>query len=255
MIDFPEIAEGDPVVVSATVYATYLRCPDQARARLAGEYPAESQVAFRGMLAHRLFARHLSSGPVPSEALSQSCREEIGRSLNPKLAALRLKPSRLEAVVREVGDLYERFKRFPAEGFQGAEIELRAEPVPGVVLRGVVDAVFAADDGVRIVDWKTGSLGTAEPQLDFYALLWALDRGALPVIVEATSVATGERYTNQPDLAGLRETAQQISQLVTEVRTAFAAGERLLRTGGPWCRFCPLLDDCAEGRTAAVVNA
>ncbi|HSF85024.1 MAG TPA: PD-(D/E)XK nuclease family protein [Acidimicrobiia bacterium] len=253
MVEFPSVPAGEPLVVSATVYTTYLKCPEQARARLAGTYPDESRESFRGMLAHRVFARHLAEGDVDGTGMVQVCREEIGRSLNPKLVALGLTPSKLESVVREVGDLFERFKRFPADGFQTAERLVEHEAAPGVTLRGRVDAVFVAEgDRIRIVDWKTGGLGAAEPQLDFYALLWTLDSGTPPATVEAASVTSGERYVAEPDPARLEQTAQAIGGLVAELRSAAAAGEELPRTAGPWCRYCPLLDSCEEGRAAVL---
>jgi len=250
VVDFPPMVPGEPIVVSATTYTTYLRCPEQARSRLTGIYPEESQASFKGILAHRVFARHLAEGEIPEQGLVQVCREEIGKSLNPKLVSLGLKPSRLRGVVNEVGDLYARFKRFPTEGFTAAEHTLEARPAEGVTLRGVVDAVFGAADDVRIVDWKTGGLVVAEPQLDFYGLLWALVHGTPPAEVEAASVATGERYTARPSSGDLAVTAGRVAGLVNDMRTAFAAGGELDRVGGPWCRHCPLLDDCSEGRAA-----
>jgi len=50
--------------------------------------------------------------------------------------------------------------------------------VAGRVLRGRVDAVFAAADGVTLVDWKTAPPGTADPrQLALYRLAWRHLRG------------------------------------------------------------------------------
>ena len=241
-------------MVSATAYTTWLRCPEQARGRLAGEYPDDTKQSFKGALAHRIFARHLTSGPVAPEDLAQSCREEIGRALNPKLMSLGLnKPSQLGAVVREVGDLYERFKRFSIDGFEGAEVSLHVEAAAGVTLRGVVDAVFRSDGGVRLVDWKTGFLGSAEPQLDFYAMLWWLERGDLPTSVEAASVATGERFQRSPTLGDIEQTAARVADLVSDVRQALATYGSLSTTGGPWCRYCPLLSGCDEGSAAVRV--
>lgn len=253
MIRFPEVPPGEDVLISATTYTASLDCPDQARGRLLGEYGPESRASFRGLLAHRMFARHLTEGPVPSERFTQSCREEIGKSLNPSLASLGLTPSRLSAVVREVGDLYDRFKRFPTDGFRGAEIQLQVEPQPGVRLRGVVDAVFQDGGGVRIVDWKTGRLGSAEPQLDFYALMWTLDRGEPPRHVEAASVASGERYEAAPTLESLQETAAKVAAFAGSVREALRSATELPRVGGPWCRYCPMLEGCSEGAAAVAV--
>ena len=78
MIRFPETAPGDPLPVSATLFVTYRACPQQALGRLRGAYPEDSVASFKGSLAHRIFARHLVSGPIPDGDLPQVCREEIG---------------------------------------------------------------------------------------------------------------------------------------------------------------------------------
>ncbi|MGD2051575.1 MAG: PD-(D/E)XK nuclease family protein, partial [Acidimicrobiia bacterium] len=139
----------------------------------------------------------------------------------------------------------------PADGFQAAEVSLEAEPADGVTLRGVVDAVFdQPDGGVRLVDWKTGALYEVEDQLAFYVLVWALEKGELPALIEAVSVGSGERHREVPDRAGAEATARRVADLVTALREAFDTGTDLERRGGPWCAFCPLLDGCAEGRAA-----
>jgi hypothetical protein len=37
--------------------------------------------------------------------------------------------------------------------------------------------------------------------------------------------------------------------MVDAIRASWASGGDLERTGGPWCRYCPLLEDCPEGKT------
>ena len=116
--------------------------------------------SFKGGLAHRIFARHLTRGPIAAEDFEQVCREEIGSSgLNNKVALLGLRSSSLGRVVEEVRSLYRRFVRFPMEGFAGSEVGLLTEPARGVELVGSIDAVFDAHPGTRLVDWKTGGLG------------------------------------------------------------------------------------------------
>jgi hypothetical protein len=247
MLQFPEVAPGEDIVISATAFAAFLACPAKALGRYRGVYPPESPEAFRGMLAHRVFARHLVEGPVSHEELPQVCREEIGKSMNPKLVDLALRPSRLTAIIDEVGDLHQRFTRFPTDGFMAAEVSLEFSPAPGLVLRGMVDAVFGDEEAVRIVDWKTGSLGDAEPQLAFYAMVWVLERGELPASTEAASVATGERYEEIPTPATVAATISQVAAMAGEIRRARATDTDLERRGGPWCRWCPLLDGCSEG--------
>lgn len=235
-------------MLSASTFVTFERCPQQAAGRLRGVYGPESRASFVGGLAHRIFARHLSGGPIDPERLGAACREEIGGGMNPKLASLGLKPSELGAVIDEVGELYDRFKTLGAEGFAGAEVLLELEPADGVTLRGSVDAVFEEDGGVRLVDWKTGNLGDTEPQLSFYALLWAMDRGEIPTRTEAVSVKTGERAEAVPSRTGIEETARRAAHAIDTLRAAWRTGSDPDRVAGPWCRWCPLLDDCSEGR-------
>ena len=251
---FPAVAPGDRVTLSASAFVTFQRCPEQALGRMRGLYPAESRPAFTGNLAHRIFARHLSAGPIPAEGFSTACREEIGAALNPKLSALRLRPRQLEGVIQEVAALYQRFCRLGLEGFAGAEVALESVPAEGVTLRGKVDAVFdEGEAGTRLTDWKTGSLGDPGPQLGFYALLWALERGDLPGRVEAVSLASGERVEEVPTRAGVLGTAAAAAQVVSLLRGAYATGGHLERAAGPWCRWCPLLDECEEGRAATAL--
>jgi hypothetical protein len=250
-LEFPPVRRGEPIVVSGTLFSTYHQCPEQASGRLRGVYGPESPASFRGGLAHRIFARHLNDGPITAGAFEAACREEIGGSMNPKLAPLGLKPSQLSRVIEEVSGLYDRFRRLGMDGFAGAEVALEVEPADGVTLRGSVDAVFDADAGSRLVDWKTGALGDPAPQLDFYALLWAMTRDDLPARIEAVSVATGERFEAVPGRAEVDETARRVADMVDRLREVFDTGDESPRTAGPWCRWCPLLDDCDEGRSAA----
>ncbi len=252
VIDFPPVIDGEAMTVSATTYVAYRQCPEQAAGRLRGEYGADSPRSFVGGLGHRIFARHLRDGPI--DDVAQACREEIGAGMNPKLASLGLRPSGLAGLIREVGDLYARFKAQAFEGFVAAEVQLEVEPAPGLVLRGAVDAVFDDDGARRLVDWKTGRLGEESGhQLAFYTLLWALDRQALPARAEAVSVATGERHSELPTAEGVGSTAAAVAAMVDALRAAWSAGRDAERRGGPWCRYCPQLDECAEGAGAVRV--
>jgi len=248
-IRFPEVPPGEEIIISATRFVSFERCPEQAAGRLRGVYGPESRVSFVGGLAHRIFARHLSGGPIDPDGFAAACREEIGGGMNAKLSALGLKPSALAGVVEEVGQLYERFKTLGADGFAGAEVELESTPLEGVLLRGKIDAVFDdGEAGVRLVDWKTGGLGDPGVQLGFYSLLWALDRGEIPGRVEAVSVGSGERMDEVPSRAGIEQTASRTARMVTVLREGWSGANEFERIGGPWCRWCPLLDECPEGQ-------
>jgi hypothetical protein len=250
LVSIPRVIPGDDIRVSASTYVAWKKCPDSANARLQGYYGPDSRPAFLGSLAHRIFARHLTGGPIASEEFVQACREEIGgSSLNHKLGGLELRPSALAGVIEEVRGLYERFIRLPGEGFEGSEVAMDHVTDDGVELVGTIDAVYREDlGGHRLVDWKTGEIGDAEDQLLFYSLLWALGHEELPAYVEAVSVKTGERYRTVPSTGDVGRVASEIGQLANEMRRAWGDGLALQRHGGPWCRYCPILDDCPEGQ-------
>jgi hypothetical protein len=254
VIRFPEVPPGEPLVISATLYVTYAKCPDQALGRLRGLYPDESPASFKGGLAHRIFARHLRSGEIAPADFGRACKEEIGSGMNPKLGALGMRPSQLQATIKEVGDLYERFKTLSAAGFDGAEVLVEVQPTGDLTLRGSIDAVFTEPDGVRLVDWKTGGLFEAEQQLGFYAMLWALETNSLPARVEAVSIASGERISSEPTADDIWNTAVEVAEMVRELRGAFAVQlDQVDRIAGPWCRYCALLDSCSEGASAVQI--
>lgn len=254
VIDFPPVPPGEAIAVSATLYMTYSRCPDQALGRLRGIYPDESRAAFKGGLAHRVFARHLTSGSISGADFDRVCKEEIGAGLNPKLGALGLRPSQLGAVIKEVGDLYDRFKVLSSHGFRVAEVFVELEPAAGLKLRGSIDAVFDDPEGIRLVDWKTGGLYETEQQLGFYSMLWAMDTGELPAHVEAVSIGSGERVAAVPTVTAVSATAEDVAELVGVLRRAFSSGrQQIERIAGPWCRFCPQLEGCEEGSAAVKI--
>ena len=250
IITFPPVAPGEPLSISASLFVTYLRCAGQALAMTQGLYGPESRSSFSGMLAHRIFARHLNDGPIAAAGFDEACRQEIGQSMNAKLAALQLRPSELRGVIAEVGALYERFQAISVERCRSVETEISYPLNEEVTLRGRIDAVFDDPRGVRLVDWKTGSLGTVENQLDFYALLWSLEYSELPVAVEAASVASGERYEHHPSLASVTTTADQVAEMIVTLRAGFDDAAAVTRTGGPGCRFCALQQECVEGLAA-----
>ncbi len=254
-IVFPPVVAGDVIRVSASTYVVYKKCPEQAGARLQGVYGPDTRAALLGSLAHRIFSRHLRTGPISRDDFVQVCKEEIGgSSLNNKLGAIGHKPSALTALIEETRALYERFIRLPEDGFEGSEHSIETTPAPGVSLVGTVDAVYREElGGHRLVDWKTGDLGDPEYHLMFYSMLWAIEKDELPALVEAVSVRTGERFETVPSSAETQTVADEVGGLVDAVRRAWSAGTGLPRTGGPWCRHCPLLDECDEGKSTGAL--
>ena len=103
-VTFPDVPTGEDLTVSATAYLTWRKCPERALARFEGAYDSGSIATFRGIVAHRVFARHLTEGPIEADDFRQVCRQEIGKGLNSALVSLGLKPSELDAVVEDVLD-------------------------------------------------------------------------------------------------------------------------------------------------------
>ena len=257
MVTLSEVPAGEAFGVSATLFVTYRKCPQQALARLQGVYPAPSVASFKGALAHRLIARHLTHGPIEDGDLPLVCRMETGANLNGQMAAIGIKPSEFRAVVAEVSDVYTRFRSHPLaeEGPVEAEVSFADEVSDGITLKGRIDAVYGSGDSARIVDWKTGAhLGDdVDTQLGFYALAWKYRTGSMPAATEAMSLATGERVSSVPTAAGLEVIERDVAAMVTDLRSAMAAGAELERVAGPYCRWCPLLDDCSEGAAAVTL--
>ena len=251
-VEFRDVVAGDQVRLSASTYVTFRRCPESANARLQGKFGPDTRASFTGSLAHRIFSRHLTAGPIADDEFVMACREEIGGSnLNHKMAALEMKPSNLAAAIEEVRSLYERFTRMPVEGFEGSEVGLSSEPAEGVELVGSIDAIYREElGGHRLVDWKTGELGEPEDQLMFYSMLWVLAREELPAYVEAVSVRTGERYRAVPSAEDVTKVAGDVCDIVDALRTGWIESVALEKRAGPWCSYCPILEDCEEGQAA-----
>ncbi|MGI9609115.1 MAG: hypothetical protein ACR2NL_02365, partial [Acidimicrobiia bacterium] len=82
-----------------------------------------------------------------------------------------------------------------------------------------------------------------------------LEKQELPAYVEAVSVRTGERFRTVPSSDDLQKVASELATMVAAVRTSWSEGSDLARHGGPWCSYCPLLAECAEGQSAeALLN-
>ena len=238
--------------ISATLLTTYERCPGEAEGRLRGVYGEDSVASFTGALMHRVIRRHLEEGPIEPETIPHVCRVEIGQGrLNAKMNAVGLGSSaRLEPVFASIAEKYERFQRYPQDGFRSAEHQIEVEPVDGVTLVGKIDAVFEHGGGLRLVDWKSGELGSPRTQLGFYALIWTIHSGTMPTEIEVVSLGTGERHAEPVTEEWMRSVAETVSGLASVIRRFLATGASFPLSAGPWCRYCPLNEECSEGQAA-----
>lgn len=232
--------------ISATLYTHYLDCPARAQAHLDGHYQPDTIHTFRGLLAHRIFAHHITNGEIPEADFTKTARQQIGSTnLNWKLAGLHLKPAQLNTIIREVEMMYGRWLGLPHHrvGWKHAELHEEAS-VPGATLIGRIDAI---DNLGGLVDWKTGELtDDTTHQLAFYSVLHHLAGNPLPRRAEAVSVTTGEVAAVVLTPNHVSKIALNIGDMITDLTNPAPPEAR----GGPWCRWCPIKDECPEGAAA-----
>jgi hypothetical protein len=232
--------------ISASLYTTWKRCPAQAIGRIDGHYPPDSIHTFRGLLAHRIVASHITNGHIAPSGFRQKCYKEIGSSqLNWKINTLGLKPHEIRNTIIEVEDLYARWRQLVHTLDYGpltAETHLEHQIDTDVTLIGTIDAVATNH---RLIDWKFGELGDAADQLRFYAALYSLATGIRPIAVEAVSVRTGERHEEWITRRIITDTLVDITRLTADLQTRATP-----TTPGPYCQWCPLLTDCPAGQQA-----
>jgi hypothetical protein len=80
-----------------------------------------------------------------------------------------------------------------------------------------------------------------------------LERDEMPAQVEAVSVKTGERFSTVPSSRDVQAVSSDIARMVNDIRNAWSSQQSLERHGGPWCRYCPILEECAEGRATTAL--
>lgn len=251
---FDDRLAGEPLNISATLFTVYAKCPQQALGRVQGIYGPPSVAAFKGNLAHKVFASHLEDGEIPESGFEQRCKEMVGRHFGEQMASLHMTSSGFSDLVAQVAALYERFKMLSTDGFSVAETPFNFDIGNGLTLRGRIDAVYDDEDGKRIVDWKTGAfLGDAEPQLAFYAMAWTMLHDELPSATQASSLATGENLHISPTQESIAATIRSVGDMIDRLREAIQAGSELARVAGPYCQWCPLLDTCEEGSSALAI--
>ncbi len=112
-----------------------------------------------------------------------------------------------EAGMTDLASLRENFLASPWAARRPLAVEVDLETrVAGRVIRCRIDAVFATDDGVEVVDWKTGrrpatraELDTRQMQLALYRLAWSRATGTPLERVSAVFFHVAEGVTVHAD--------------------------------------------------------
>jgi hypothetical protein len=135
------------------------------------------------------------------------------------------------------------------------ESRLRVDLAGGrIILRGQADLVLGRAEGTTagkvIIDLKSGGFSPSHlDDLRFYALLETMRIGIPPRLVASYYLDSGrphpETVSESVLEAAVARTVDGADRLVALQHDAKAP---IKRTGAA-CRWCPVLDDCAEGRT------
>lgn len=127
-----------------------------------------------------------------------------------------------------------------------AEVQLT---VPQLRLTGRIDLLRVTPAGAHITDYKTGaeSPGHAE-QLQLYALLWDLDRGANPGRLPVTGLTAAYPGRNVaipvPDESALRDHEKQLTAAMQEADAELAAAAPRAVPSAENCAHCDVRHLC-----------
>lgn len=241
----PEV-EVQSRALSPSRASDFMQCPMLYRFRVVDQLPEPaSPAAARGTLVHAVLER-IFDLPAPERTLPaavglvpQEWRRMV--ELEPGLAEVAA-----EETVEDASTLLGRW--FALEDptlLEPAERELYVESdLDGLVIRGYVDRLDAADDGrLRVVDYKTGRApsenfeGRALFQLKFYALALWRSRGVLPSRLQLV-------YPRDRTVLWIDPTEQDLLATERKIRALWDAIE-LAATTGDWrprrsraCSWC-----------------
>lgn len=121
-----------------------------------------------------------------------------------------------------------------------------------VVLRGRLDRVDEGDDGLVVIDYKTGrptppEQARGDEAFTMYAMLVHTRFKRAPARLEWRFVETGDRVVTarEPDAFG------RVRDAVLGAVAAMRAEEAFPPSPGTWCGYCDYRDRCPEGAAAA----
>lgn len=246
-----------PQHLSPSSASLYQECPRKWKFRYVDRLPdPPGEPALAGTFAHRVLELLLQM-PAPERTIDAA--RDLARktwpeiSHDPDFAALDLTDEQAKAF---------RWKGWLAiEGLwkleDPCEVEVHATEhdisvsVDGVPFRGIIDRVDHCDDGLVIVDYKSGRappprfVGERLTQVLLYAAAMAELTGQRPV--RAQLVYLGQRVvetevtdsTLEPAVEGL---VQTWDSLLADVEA-----EAFAPSTGPLCAWCPFLAGCPEG--------
>lgn len=122
-----------------------------------------------------------------------------------------------------------------------------------VVLRGKVDLSLGQPRGTTagkvLVDFKTGRVVARHlDDLRFYALLETMRVGVPPRMLASYYLDQGQLITEEVTTRLLDATEARAVDGIRRMIDLISAERDAVKRPGPSCRWCPILDSCAEGQ-------
>ncbi|MFO0752783.1 MAG: PD-(D/E)XK nuclease family protein [Thermodesulfovibrionales bacterium] len=127
----------------------------------------EVEAATVGTVLHTVMERLLSGPLRGSEDLKRRAEEIIGEVVRERKMDGYWKRVLKDSFLEMVPALYEKEIELREPGYVSTEVEKKVsgEPVTGIRLEGKIDRVDTVGDGVRIIDYKTGTAGLTCSQI------------------------------------------------------------------------------------------
>lgn len=257
-----------PRSLSPSSIASFTSCPLAFRYSYIERLPGPPSVhTSLGTLVH-LALQHLMWRPRPertrAHAMEDLIRARVELRDDPDLRDLDLSPVEWAAFHKRAVQLVNAY--FAMEDPKsvdalGVELRLQAE-INGVVIRGVIDRLDRASDGLVVVDYKTGRPpGESWEQssmhgVNAYASMVEANLGVRPVRVELLYLASGERISCDPTGPAERMVAQRAAATWKAVLRACETGDFRPRPSKlcDWCNFqdlCPAYEPKIENEALA----
>jgi hypothetical protein len=195
---------------------------------------SEWQMVLRGGLDGQHLRQEEITALLASTATITGSTEERDEVVNTFSPFYRIGPHR--PVIERVGEAL-----LSLLSSRGALSELRLEH-PSVPFVGIIDLVRLGEDGVSLVDFKTGEPKSAHrQQLTLYAVLWWRRTGQVPAAIEArypSHMATFSVRTDDLHIAeeGLRSRIDELTGLLENPPAVPRPGDQ--------CRYCDVRQFC-----------
>lgn len=218
------------MIYSVSRLETYKQCPAKFKFNYIDKIPQVQDTYF------------LEKGSVIHEAIAELLKgNELGKDI-----LFKLDNEDLREGFKQVKRAVEYAKKYQ---IVGAEIKFNVDSNFKILkdffdengmLRGVIDCLAKDEDGIVIIDWKTGYTEPNRFQILSYAfIVWKIFNVAISKVVYYMT-ATGEEIEFRVEESDLIWAEKNITELIkaVEADTTFKA------TPNKYCRYCPYIVRC-----------